>query len=98
MATKKTADKLEHAKKEFKKELAVKMESALPEIKTRLGDKKFQRRIKKAAKLLVHGLHDEDFSANGKTSKTAKAAVKKIKSAKKSKVKKQDEPAGNQNL
>ena len=95
MATKKTAAKPEHAKKEFKKELTDKMETALPEIKTKLGDKKFQRRIKKAAKLLVHGLHDKDFSANGKKSKAAKAAVKKVKSAKKPKAKKTDEPAGN---
>jgi uncharacterized phage infection (PIP) family protein YhgE len=95
MATKKTADKPEHAKKEFKKKLADKMESAMPEIKTKLGDKKFQRRIKKATKLLVHGLHNDDFALNGETNKAAKTAVKKIKSAKKSKAKKQEEPADN---
>jgi len=92
MANKKTAKKPEHAKKEFQKELAGKMESALPEVKTRLGEKKFQRRIKKAAKFLVHGLHDKDFAAEEKAGTDIKAAVKKIKSPKKSKTKKQEPP------
>jgi hypothetical protein len=91
MATKKTAAKPEHPKKEFKKELVGKIETALPEIKTKLGEKKFQHRIKKAAKILVHGLHGKDFSANGKTGDAAKASVKKIKHLKRTK--KQEPPA-----
>ncbi|MEP6467287.1 MAG: hypothetical protein ABJB05_13340 [Parafilimonas sp.] len=93
MANKKTARA--HAKKEFKKELAGKMESALPEVKKKLGEKKFEHRVKKAAKILVHGLHDKDFSANGNNNDVAKAAVKKIKKVKKSKAKKQVAQADN---
>jgi len=92
--TKKIVIKSAHPKKEFKKELAGKMESALPEVKTKLGDKKFQRRIKKAAKILVQGLHKKDFSNNnyGDGSATEKASVKKIKGAKKSKIEQQELP------
>jgi hypothetical protein len=44
-------------KKQVKKELAHNIEIALPEIKLKLGEKKFNKRIKKAAKLITEGLH-----------------------------------------
>ena len=94
MATKKTADTSLHTKKEVRKELAVKMESVLPEIRATLGDKKFHQRIKKVAKILVHGLHDKDFSnGNGAAHSAPKAPAKKVKSVKKAKAKQQALPA-----
>lgn len=84
MASNKKTSGYPHTKKELKKELAGKMESALPEIKATLGEKKFQRRIKKAAKMLVQGLHNKDLSENnGTANKTVKKRSKKIKSLKK---------------
>ena len=78
-------------KKELKKDLADKMESALPEIKTKLGEKKFQRRIRKAAKILVHGLHNKDLSGNnGNGNNAPETPLKKIKGVKKPKTKKQE--------
>ncbi len=68
-------------KKELKQQLTDKMEIALPELRAMLGEKKFAHRLKKAAKLLVEGLHKEDVSKKkqptGKASPTGKAAVKK---------------------
>jgi len=94
MASKKPAIKPAHAKREFKKELEGKMESALPDVKTKLGEKKFQRRIKKAAKILVQGLHNKDFSNNNGTANDAvNDSAKKIKGVKKSRAKKQELPS-----
>jgi len=45
-------------KKEARKIISEKLEQALPELKTALGDKKFQHRLKKAVKIL-----SEDFTA-----------------------------------
>src|SRR4051812_29149009 len=53
-------------KKELKHQLADKMEAALPELREMLGDKKFANRVKKAAKLLMEGLHKEDVAKNKK--------------------------------
>lgn len=90
MATKKQPIKKEsiktaHSKKEFKKEIAVKLDTALTELKGRLGEKEFQHRLKKAAKVLVHNLHGKDFSENGHNGKKTEdpAPEKKIKSIKK---------------
>jgi hypothetical protein len=94
MATKKPEIKPAHPKKEFKKELTVKMETALSEIKNKLGEKKFEHRIKKAAKILMQGLHTKDFAgSNGKSNEVVEASSKKIKGLKKSKVKEQEAPA-----
>ncbi len=57
MATKKLISNNFHSKKEVKKELAHKIEIALPELKQSLGKKKFKKRIKKAARLITEGLH-----------------------------------------
>jgi hypothetical protein len=49
-------------KKELKNQLADKMQTALPELREMLGEKKFANRVKKAAKLLMEGLHKEDVA------------------------------------
>ena len=63
-------------KKELKKQLADKMETALPELRAMLGKKKFVHRLKKAAKLLMEGLHKEDVPKK-KKEPVAKTAAKK---------------------
>lgn len=86
MPAKKTAIKSSHTKRELKKELEGKIESALPEIKIRLGEKKFQQRVKKAAKIFAHGLHSKDLSEN--SSKPGETGSEKVKALKKAKSKK----------
>ena len=54
---KKKSEKSNQTKKQLKKEIAVKIESVLPEIKLRLGEKKFNKRIKKLSNLLIVGMH-----------------------------------------
>src|SRR3954462_11844369 len=61
-------------KKELKKQLADKMETALPELREMIGEKKFLNRVKKAAKLLMEGLHKEDLTKKKK--QPAKKAIK----------------------
>lgn len=62
-------------KKEFKKEVADKIEHALPDIKQMLGEKKFDKRLKKAVKLLLQGIKtDEPASDTVKKTKTVKKA------------------------
>lgn len=91
MATKKSAKAAKPvSKKEFKKEIAGKIESAIPELKTKLGNKEFMQRSKKAAKILMHGLHSKDVSnLNGKPKPDAEGVAKKSKTSKKVKAKKQ---------
>jgi len=81
MVTKKSAHSV-HTKKELKKELAHKIETALPEIEESLGKKKFNKRLKKATRLLVKGVH-----LNG-TDKKVKIDDKKAQNKKKVNVKK----------
>ncbi len=91
MANKKQEIKSAHSKKEFKKELSVKIESVLAELKNTVGEKEFQHRLKKAAKIFVQGLHNTDFSANnnGAEKKPKEVPSKKIKGLKKAKTKNQ---------
>ena len=79
-----------HSKKEMKRAVADKLQVALPEMKTTLGDKKFSHRVKKAVKLLLHGIHSDDVlkeakkKADANKAKSAKKlAAKKAKAAKK---------------
>src|SRR6516225_2190647 len=90
MATQQQPIKSAHSKKEFKKEITVKLDAVLAELKSTLGEKEFQHRLKKAAKVLVHNLHSKDFSENGHNGKESEkpAPAKKIKTAKKSSPKK----------
>jgi hypothetical protein len=66
-------------KKQVKKELAHNIEIALPELKSELGEKKFKKRIKKAAKLITEGLHLKN--THKKKSTIKKDSVTKIKKA-----------------
>lgn len=87
MATKKIASA--HSKKEYKKDVYEKLATALQELKNTLGEKEFQHRLKKAAKVLVHGLHNKNFFAgNTDVAKSGNVADKKIKGLKKAAVKK----------
>lgn len=72
-------------KKEMKQHLADKMETALPELRNMLGEKKFLHRLKKAAKLLMEGLHKGDLQnkKQPKATTAKKAAPKKASSTKK---------------
>lgn len=78
--------------KEIKKEIHSKLEVALVDLKVQLGDKKFNNRIKKAAKLLAEGLgKEEKTEAPKKTVAKAAPAKKTVASkapAKKAPVKK----------
>lgn len=61
-------------KKELRKQLFDKIEAAIPELKTTLGEKKFHHRIKKAVKHITEGLHKKEAV---KVVKKAKAVAKK---------------------
>lgn len=79
-----------HSKKEMKRDVADKLQIALPEMKSTLGEKKFSHRLKKAVKMLLHGIHSDDVlkkaqkkaNANKATS-SKKLASKKAKAIKK---------------
>ncbi len=77
MATKKSATYSFHNKKELKKELAHKIEVALPEIEESLGKKKFNKRLKKATRLLVKGVRLNGTDKKTKTFKKAAQPKKK---------------------
>ena len=64
-------------KKELKHQLTDKMHTALPELREMLGEKKFENRVKKAAKLLMQGLHDKDVAQKAKQSAKKDTAAKK---------------------
>jgi hypothetical protein len=77
MATKKSAHS-NHSKKELKKELAQKIETALPEIEESLGKKKFNKRLKKVTRLLVKGVHfgtDKKSKTDNKKEQHKKKAI-----------------------
>lgn len=85
MAQKTIANKTT-AKKAFKKELSLKIESVLTELKSTLGEKEFHHRIKKATKVLAHGLSGKGISIKGiavkpKSKPTAPKKIKEIKKA-----------------
>ncbi len=61
-------------KRKATEDLSVKLSSALPELKKTLGEKKFDRRIRKAAKLLNAGIKVV-ASKKEKTKKPAEAKV-----------------------
>src|SRR3954452_16565183 len=68
-----------HSKKEMKRSVADKLQVALPEMESTLGEKKFRHRLKKAVKMLLHGIHNDDVLRKAKK----KADANKAKSAKK---------------
>jgi len=79
-----------NSKKEYKKEIAIKIEIVLAELKSTLGEKEFQHRLKKAAKVLTHGLHGKKSADNKSKIEIKPKAVtpKKIKGIKKAVAKK----------
>ena len=81
-----------HSKKEMKRAIADKLQVALPEMKSTLGEKKFSHRLKKAVKMLLHGIHSDDVLKKAKKKAVAnkaasakKLAAIKVKAAKKTK-------------
>ncbi len=76
--TTKTASKSTISKKEVRHQIALKLEAALTEFKTGLGEKKFKSKIKKASKLFSDHYAS---SAPSKKSATKKKAAPKKKSA-----------------
>ena len=72
---KKAAEKPVHPKREFRKEVAAKLETVLGELKGLIGEEEFKHRLKKAAKTLTQGLHGKDFL------KKVKPVEEKIKQA-----------------
>ncbi|TKK70132.1 hypothetical protein FC093_05075 [Ilyomonas limi] len=76
-----------HSKKEMRKAITDKLQIALPKMKVTLGDKKFSRRLKKAVKVLLQGIHSDAVLKRAKKKADAgKAASTKNLSAKKAKV------------
>ena len=78
MDTTKTPDQNVPGKKEIRKELADKIAAAIPELKTTLGDKKFEHRIKKAVKLITDGMHKKERITVAKKAKAKTSAPKKV--------------------
>lgn len=70
MAKKEKNGKATSLKKEIYHQLTGQLSASLPSIKEILGEKKFETRVKKAAKLLSEGIKD-------KVSKNSKEAKKK---------------------
>jgi len=68
--------------KEIKKEIHSKLEVALVDLKVQLGDKKFDNRIKKAAKLLAEGLGKEEKTEAPKKTVAKAAPAKKAVASK----------------
>lgn len=70
-------------KKEYRKKIATLLENALIELKAELGEKKFGKRVEKAAKLLAEGLDGEKHEEPAKKEKpVAEKAPKPEKAAK----------------
>ena len=81
MAKNKSLEKPHPSKKQLKKELAGKIESVLPDFKTRLGKKKFEKRLKKVTKLLVAGIHMNGADKKVNQSLLSSGTVNKIEVA-----------------
>ena len=78
---KKTATE-QKSKKELLAEVIGKMETAFEHLQQELGDKKFGKRLKKAAKALLHGVLKNDPPAKKSTlKKAAKKAAPKRKAS-----------------
>ena len=75
-------------KKEIRKQLADKIAMAIFELKTTLGEKKFQHRIKKAVKLITEGLHKKETAKIVKKAKSIKKAASPKKAMSKKAAKK----------
>ena len=77
------------SKKEFRHQIAVKLETALADFKTALGEKKFKSRIKKASKFFSdHYAPSTNGSSNGVAHKKVASKVAPKKAAAKAAPKK----------
>ncbi|MCW3091994.1 MAG: hypothetical protein JWP81_3063 [Ferruginibacter sp.] len=85
MSAKQLPEEVKESPKEIMvHEISAQIALALPGLKERLGEKKFDKRIKKAVKLLTEGIKPEiariipvKKSAGGKVKKTQEASPKK---------------------
>jgi hypothetical protein len=67
-----------HVKKSKRKEISVQLTNTLKDLKEALGEKKFERRIKKAAKLLTAGIKTKPAKKEKKgKGKTNRLKIKK---------------------
>ncbi|MCK7554414.1 hypothetical protein MKQ70_05105 [Chitinophaga sedimenti] len=69
--------------KETRKKVASLLETALTGWKEELGEKKFAKRIEKAAKLFTEGMHDEKAQKTEKPKKEKAAPAEKAPKAEK---------------
>lgn len=80
MSHSKTTEKKE-SKKATRKEISAQLISALGNLKETLGEKRFERRVKKAARLLTAGIKSKPIktvktgTGKGKTNKNTKKAT-----------------------
>lgn len=80
--SKNTGTKNAHSKKSTRKEIGQQLASALNNLKDALGEKKFERRIKKAARLLTAGIKTKPVKKDKKVKgKTKTNKLKKAKAA-----------------
>jgi len=63
-------------KKELKKQIAFQLTNHLGELKSILGDKKFEARVRKASKLLSSGVKKQETDGSEKTKKKSTAKPK----------------------
>jgi len=78
MATSKTKDKKQpSAKDTLATQISVLLKPLHETLKSGLGEKKLEKRIKKAAKLLIHGLKTSEPKKNEKKTPVKKAIKKK---------------------
>ena len=90
MSTKQpTVNKISTPKKTLLAEVALQISKAVPTLKALLGEKKFEKRIKKASKLLIDGLKatEPTKAAITKTAPTPTPVAKKAAPPKKKSVK-----------
>lgn len=79
-----TEQKNDHSKKSTRKEVSVQLANVLNNLKEALGEKKFERRIKKAAKLLTAGIKtkpakkEKKGKGKTKTNRLKKVATPKV--------------------
>jgi hypothetical protein len=79
-----TVTKKDHSKKSTRKEIGLQLANVLNGLKESLGEKKFERRIKKAAKLLTAGIKtkpvkkEKKGKGKTKTNKSKKAVAPKV--------------------
>ena len=84
MSTKQsTENKKSASKKTLLTEVSLQISKSFPALKEKLGDKKFEKRIKKAAKMLIEGIKETTLkkAAKTKTIITAKAPAPSKKAA-----------------